>query len=96
MNGKRGGVVEICIKDTGIGILEEEIGNIFEPFYRGKNARTEPGIGLGLSFVKEAAELHGGKVLVLSEPQKGSTFSILLPFGEKRKGKEVERELTKT
>ena len=51
---------------------------------------------MGLSFVKEAAELHGGKVLVLSEPQKGSTFSILLPFGEKRKRKEVERELTKT
>jgi signal transduction histidine kinase len=92
---KEGGVVEICVKDTGIGILEEEIGKIFEPFYRGKNARTKPGIGLGLSFVKEAAELHGGKVLVLSEPAKGSIFSILLPVGDKRKGKEVERELTK-
>jgi signal transduction histidine kinase len=93
---KEGGVVEIRVKDTGIGILEEDTGKIFEPFYRGKNARTEPGIGLGLSFVKEAAELHGGKVLVLSEPAKGSTFSILLPVGEKRKGKEGERELTKT
>jgi len=76
---KEQGVVEISIKDTGIGILEEEIGRIFEPFFRGKNARTEPGIGLGLSFVKEVVEWHGGKVLVLSEHQKGSTFSILLP-----------------
>jgi signal transduction histidine kinase len=90
------GIVEISVKDTGIGILQEDIERIFEPFYRGKNAGTEPGIGLGLSFVKEVIELHGGKVLVLSEPQKGSTFSILLPAGEKGKGKEVERELTKT
>jgi signal transduction histidine kinase len=79
LEGKGEGVVEISIKDTGIGILEEEIGSIFEPFYRGKNAKTEPGIGLGLSFVKEVVEWHGGKVLALSEPQKGSTFSILLP-----------------
>jgi signal transduction histidine kinase len=92
---KEGGVVEVCVKDTGIGILEEEIGKIFEPFYRGKNVQTEPGIGLGLSFVKEVVELHGGKVLVLSDPPKGSTFSILLPVGEKQKRKEVERELTK-
>ena len=79
LEGKEEGFVEISIKDTGIGILEEEIRRIFEPFYRGKNAKTEPGIGLGLSFVKEVVEWHGGKVLVQSEPQKGSTFSILLP-----------------
>jgi signal transduction histidine kinase len=87
------GIVEICVKDTGIGIPEEEIGKIFEPLYRGRNARTEPGMGLGLSLVKEAVELHGGKVLALSEPQKGSTFSILLPIRDR--GKEVECELTK-
>ena len=90
---KERGIVEICVKDTGIGIYEEETGKIFEPFYRGKNVRTEPGIGLGLSFVKEVVELHGGKVLVLSEPQKGSTFSILLPVRESRWGKEVARRI---
>jgi signal transduction histidine kinase len=60
---------------------------------RGENARTEPGIGLGHSFVKEVAESHGGKVLGLSEPPKGSSFSILLPAGEKRKGKEVVKRI---
>jgi len=86
---KEGGVVEVCVKDTGIGIPEEEIGKIFEPFYRGKNAQTETGIGLGLAFVKEVVELHGGKVLVQSEPQKGSAFSILLPLQANREKKEV-------
>jgi len=56
---EEGGVVEISVKDTGIGILEEETERIFKPFYRGKNAQTHPGIGLGLSFVKEVVELHG-------------------------------------
>jgi signal transduction histidine kinase len=90
------GIVEISIKDTGIGILQEDIKRIFEPFYRGKNVGTEKGMGLGLSLVKEVVDLHGGRILAESEPQKGSTFSILLPVGEKRKGKEVKGKLTKT
>jgi signal transduction histidine kinase/predicted metal-dependent phosphoesterase TrpH len=78
---KRGtGVMEISIKDNGIGIGEEDLEKIFEPYYRGKNASTEEGKGIGLSFVKEVIDLHGGKILVQSEPNKGSTFSILLPI----------------
>jgi len=76
---KEGGFVEISIKDTGTGILEDEIDRIFEPFYRGRNHSAQVGIGLGLSFAKQAVEFHGGKILVQSEPQKGSIFSILLP-----------------
>jgi signal transduction histidine kinase/predicted metal-dependent phosphoesterase TrpH len=76
---KDGGVIEISVKDTGIGISEEDRERIFEPFYRGKNASVEDGTGLGLSLVKEVVDLHGGKILVQSEPNKGSTFSILLP-----------------
>jgi signal transduction histidine kinase/predicted metal-dependent phosphoesterase TrpH len=80
---KRGtGVMEISIKDNGIGICEEDLEKIFEPYYRGKNISSEEGKGLGLSFVKEVVDLHGGKILVQSEPQKGSTFSILLPIGK--------------
>lgn len=82
---KNGGVVEISIRDTGIGILEDEIDRIFEPFYRGRNALTETGAGLGLSFVKEVVDLHRGRILVQSEAQKGSTFSILLPVTAKFK-----------
>ena len=76
---KGGGVVEISIRDTGMGIIPEDQERIFEPFYRGKNASSEPGMGLGLSLAKEVVDLHGGKILVQSEPNKGSTFSILLP-----------------
>jgi two-component system sensor histidine kinase/response regulator len=79
------GIVEISIKDTGIGISEEDIERIFEPFFRGRNASKEMGTGLGLPFVKEVVELHGGKILVQSEPKKGSVFSILLPIQVKFK-----------
>jgi signal transduction histidine kinase len=87
---KDGGVIEISIKDTGIGILEDDIERIFEPFYRGRNSLSETGAGLGLSFVKEVVDLHGGRILVQSEPQKGSTFSILLPVKSHPKSKQME------
>jgi signal transduction histidine kinase len=80
--------VEIWVKDNGRGIFPEEIQQVFHPFHRGKNARNEPGMGLGLSLVREVADLHGGEVRVRSEPGKGSVFSLLFPcpknsFGEK-------------
>ena len=84
---KDGGVIEISIKDTGIGILEDDVERIFEPFYRGRNSLLETGAGLGLSFVKEVVDLLGGRVLVHSEAQKGSTFSILLPVKNNSKAK---------
>lgn len=80
-NEKRGtGVMEVSIRDNGIGICEEDLEKIFEPYYRGKNNAIEEGKGIGLSFVKEVIDLHKGKILVQSELNKGSTFSILLPF----------------
>jgi signal transduction histidine kinase len=80
--------VEILFKDNGIGIFAEDLPKIFEPFQRGRNAAGEKGIGLGLSLVKEVIDLHGGKILVQSEPQKGSSFSIVLPARKtaRRKG----------
>jgi signal transduction histidine kinase/predicted metal-dependent phosphoesterase TrpH len=90
---KRGtGVMEISIKDNGIGICEEDLEKIFEPYYRGKNISSEEGKGLGLSFVKEVVDLHGGKILVQSEPNKGSLFSILLPIRENIKSEEVKEK----
>ncbi|HYB20803.1 MAG TPA: sensor histidine kinase, partial [Thermodesulfobacteriota bacterium] len=71
--------VEIIFKDNGIGIFAEDLPKIFEPFQRGRNASGEEGIGLGLCLVKETVDLHGGKILVQSEPERGSTFSIVLP-----------------
>ena len=71
--------VEIIFKDNGMGIYVEDLPRIFEPFQRGRNASGEKGIGLGLSLVKEVVDFHAGKIVVHSEPQKGSTFSIALP-----------------
>jgi signal transduction histidine kinase len=80
--------VEIVFRDNGIGIFAEDLPKLFEPFQRGRNAAGEKGIGLGLSLVKEVIDLHGAKILVQSEPQKGSTFSIILPVrkGVREKG----------
>jgi two-component system phosphate regulon sensor histidine kinase PhoR len=68
--------VEIWVKDNGRGIFPEEIQQVFHPFHRGRNALNEPGMGLGLSLVKEVVDLHGGEVRVRSEPGKGSVFSL--------------------
>jgi signal transduction histidine kinase len=78
-NKKGTGVLEISFEDTGIGICEEDREKIFQPYYRAKNVSSEEGKGLGLAFVKEVIELHGGKILVQSEPNVGSIFTILLP-----------------
>jgi signal transduction histidine kinase len=80
LEGNNGGVIEIVVKDSGIGICADDLEKVFEPFYRGKNVTVEKGMGLGLSLVKEVVEIHGGKILVQSELNKGSTFSIILPI----------------
>lgn len=75
--------IAISVKDNGVGILAEDISKIFEPFYRGQNARNEKGIGLGLSLVKQVVDLHGGKIEVQSELGKGTTFLITIPVCSK-------------
>jgi signal transduction histidine kinase len=72
--------LEIWVRDNGRGIFPEEVQQIFHPFHRGRNALNEPGMGLGLSLVKEVADLHGGEIRVLSEEGKGSVFSLLFPL----------------
>jgi signal transduction histidine kinase len=69
------------VKDTGLGIAPEEQPRIFDRLYRGDRSRSEPGLGLGLSFVRAIAGAHGGTVTVASAPGEGSTFSVSLPFG---------------
>jgi len=74
---------EICfsIQDTGIGIPQKSLPQIFERFYRVDDARSRQlgGTGLGLAIVKHLAELHGGRAAVESKPGEGSAFSIFLP-----------------
>ena len=73
---------ELSVVDTGIGIPEHELPRVFERFFRvrGAWARTHEGSGLGLALVKELAELHGGAILVKSQPGVGSGFTLSLPL----------------
>jgi signal transduction histidine kinase len=73
--------VQIDISDTGIGIPENELGNVFEEFFRASNAkkREKDGTGLGLSIVKQIIDRHGGKISVQSQEGQGTTFSVVLP-----------------
>lgn len=76
-----GGTVEIAVSDQGIGITESDRERIFERFYRADEARSRRtgGTGLGLSIVKHATQRHGGEVRVWSRPERGSTFTMVLP-----------------
>jgi signal transduction histidine kinase len=73
--------VEIRVADRGRGIPKEELGQIFDPFYRGKRAMEGQirGTGLGLNLVKRIIEAHGGEVQVESEPGKGTEFVLRIP-----------------
>ena len=76
------GNLVIEVQDFGVGISPEEIGRIFDRFYRGRGQliRSIRGSGLGLTLVKQIVEAHGGTVQIRSEPGEGSTFSIQLPL----------------
>lgn len=72
---------EIIVSDTGIGMSENELNELFKEFVRIRNEKTKniSGTGLGLSIVKKITELYNGEVEVESVPDKGSVFKILLP-----------------
>jgi signal transduction histidine kinase len=74
----------IRITDFGIGIPQEELAHIFEPFYRVDKSRAKDtgGYGLGLSLCKTIMEAHSGKIEVQSKPQEGTTVSLFFPLGK--------------
>lgn len=74
--------LNIYVKDTGIGISEENKSLIFERFSQGENelSQKQGGLGLGLSISKENAELLGGSIKLDSEIGKGSTFTLVIPY----------------
>jgi two-component system phosphate regulon sensor histidine kinase PhoR len=80
--GRNNGFVDLSVTDKGIGIPLSEQQKIFDKFYRGKEPaiRRIRGSGIGLSITKNVAEMHGGEVLVQSEPGKGSTFTMRIPI----------------
>jgi signal transduction histidine kinase len=73
---------QISVKDTGVGIPEDKIHYIFEPFRQAHEgmSRSKGGIGLGLAICKKMVEMWGGQIQVQSQPGIGSTFSFTIPF----------------
>jgi PAS domain S-box-containing protein len=76
-----GSRVVLQVSDTGVGMGEETMSRIFEPFYSTKSA----GRGMGLAAIRGIVENHGGEVAVSSRPGEGSTFSVLLPASAERR-----------
>jgi len=78
------GRLVVEVSDTGIGIGPEDFERIFERFYRADDQRVTDatGSGLGLAIARDVIRLHGGDITVESEPDKGSTFTMVLPMAE--------------
>jgi len=77
----------VLVRDTGIGIPEENLSQIFEPFY----TRKTGGGGLGLAISQRIVQIHGGSISVESRPDTGTTFTVCLPL---IKNEEPDEELT--
>ena len=72
--------VEVKVSDTGKGISESNQAAIFRRFYREEEVHDQQGVGIGLYLAREIVTRQGGYIKVVSEPEKGSEFSIMLPI----------------
>ena len=86
---KKENMVEITVKDTGLGIKLEDQHKLFKPFSQiySFSSRKSQGTGLGLSLVKQIVHLHGGYVWFKSNPGEGSTFAFAIPINGKSSSK---------
>lgn len=75
------------IEDRGIGIPQADQRYLYEAFRRFRNVGNIPGTGLGLAIVKQSVDLHGGTIEVDSQEHKGTTFTVILPSGNRYGGK---------
>lgn len=76
---KSGGMVELSVADSGVGIPSHALSRIFERFYKIDSSRTSGGTGLGLSIVRHIVQIHGGDIAVTSQVGQGSNFYFTLP-----------------
>ncbi len=81
----------VSVTDTGYGIPEEDLKNIFKTYYRSASSAGTRGTGLGLAVVKSFVEAHGGTVRVESSKGAGSSFTIIIPIRQTKQEK-TERE----
>ncbi len=85
------GAIELIIRDDGIGIPEEHLAHIFEPFYTTKEAG---GSGLGLAISQNIVERHGGHIELKSVVGEGTTFKIVLPIDSQRPAAAMQGDRT--
>jgi len=80
---RRGEQAALTVRDTGTGIPSDQIPRLFDRFHRvpGARARTHEGTGIGLALVQELVRLHGGTITVESVVDRGTAFTVTLPFG---------------
>ena len=76
--------IRVSFADNGIGIPEKNVSRLFEPFFTTK--KKGKGVGLGLSVAYGIIQEHKGSINVKSEPEKGTTFAILLPLAQSTDG----------
>lgn len=72
--------VKISVKDQGIGINQDDIPHLFEPFYRAGNAQNKKGHGIGLSLIHKVVALHNGTIEISSKPGEGTVIELFLPY----------------
>ena len=79
---RQNGSIKLMVSDTGLGIQNEDLNQIFEEFHQGNrsNGGNHDGTGLGLAIVKSSLKLLGGEIAVESKVGKGSTFTVTLPL----------------
>lgn len=76
----RAGEVKVSVSDKGIGIPPEDLPHIFQRFHKTQNGRRGGGLGLGLNITQKFVEAHGGRILVQSKVDEGTTFTFTLPL----------------
>jgi signal transduction histidine kinase len=92
---RRGGLAIVDVSDTGVGLSADEVPRVFDLFWQGEQAldRTGSGLGVGLTLVRNLAQLHGGDVSAHSEGAgRGSRFTISIPAIEEPQGTFKSRE----
>ena len=80
---EEGGLIVVCIVNRGDGIGQEDLPNIFEPFYRGSKGRNDDGFGLGLANVSAVIKSHGWEIYAESVLKKETVFTIKIPIIKK-------------
>jgi PAS domain S-box-containing protein len=77
------GLAKVSVRDAGIGMDEDDLPRLFEPYFRARSSTGIAGTGIGLNIVREIVELHGGTISVSSEIGRGTTFTIALPLDDR-------------